>query len=262
MLILLAAILAITGAYLSIYQPLVFIEAADLQFRFIDFFAWIDFDFVLAAYIAAGIAIFASVCALGLFFTKIRKLSVLGLALCAAVYIVSILFAVSRQDLQKSTIVRTIFASWPSTILVWAGCFAGAAVLGLLKKAPKPEPEDLPEQNNAELPPQPEPQPEPKPVSTPELLEQADNFLLSFNFGEAKHLYSLVLNREPQNSAAYLGLLMAELNVRSVDELGRVRTSLAEHKLFQHAMLFADDELRLALRKCLEVNNNNSPVQS
>ena len=261
MLILLAAILALTGAGLSIYQPVVFIEAADLHFRFIDFFSWIDNDFRLAAYIVAIIAVFASLCALGLVFTKTRKLSVLGLASCAAVYLVSILFAVSRSELQKNTLVRTIFAAWPSTILVWAGCFVGAAVLAALKKTPKPQPEELPE-IDAELPPQPEPQPVHKPLPTPELLEQAENSLFSFNFAEAGRLYSLVLNREPQNSTAYLGLLMAELNVRSIDELGMVRISLAEHKLFQHAMLFADDELRFALRKCLEVNNNNSPVQS
>ena len=261
MLILLAVILALTGAYFSLYQPVVFIQAADLHFRFIDFFSWIDYDFVLAAYIVTGIAVLATLCALGLVFRKTRKLSVWGLASCAALYLLAILFALTRQDLQKSTLVRTIFASWPSTFLVWAGCFAGAAVLALLKKAPKPEPEDLPEED-AELPPQPEPQPEPKPVSTQELLMQADLALTGFNFTEAGHLFSLVLNREPQNSKAYLGLLMAELNVRSVDELGMARISLAEHKLFQHAMLFADDELRLTLRKCLEANNNNSPVQS
>ncbi len=260
MLILLAVILAATGAYLSVYQPVVFIHAADLHFRFIDFFSWIDYDFVLAAYIVAGIAVFASVCALGLFVPKVRKLSIWGLASCAALYLLAILFALTRQDLQKSTLVRTIFASWPSTFLVWAGCFAGAAVLAFLKKAPKPEPEDLPEED-AEIPTKPEIQPEPKPVPTHELLEQADNLLFSFNFAEAGRLYSLVLNKEPQNSTAYLGLLMAELNVRSIDELGMARISLAEHKLFQHAMLFADDELRLTLRKCLEVNNNNSPVQ-
>ncbi len=150
------------------------------------------------------------------------------------------------------------FQSWHKTYLVWALLFLIAAVLAfrdykafLLQQdndnndeGTTPSPETLLQTNehtSTQIH-----------TDTDTLTAQAHTFLSQGNFHEAERCYREALKHNHENSAAYLGQLMAQLNVRNIDQLRAAHVHLAENTLFRLAMLFADDDQRIALRKCLD----------
>lgn len=79
-------------------------------------------------------------------------------------------------------------------------------------------------------------------LDTDALVVRAFLFLEDGCFPRAERYLEQALNQDPQNSRAYLGKLMVELNVRDEKELSDTLTPLEEHKNYQRAMQFADDE--------------------
>ena len=47
---------------------------------------------------------------------------------------------------------------------------------------------------------------------------------------------------------------MIELKVHNMEELSNISSSLKDQKLFQRALKFANDEEKIKLERCLEVN--------
>lgn len=79
------------------------------------------------------------------------------------------------------------------------------------------------------------------------LLERAYICLELGDFGKADDLLEQVLNLEPKNSAAYVGKLMAGLNVRERKALGEGRKVFYSDQNFQLALRFADGTTRQEL---------------
>lgn len=77
------------------------------------------------------------------------------------------------------------------------------------------------------------------------------------NIDEAERYLEQALRQDPENSLAYIGKLMIELKVHNLDELSNISSSLKEQKLFQRALKFANDEKKIKLERCLEVNEKN-----
>ena len=98
-------------------------------------------------------------------------------------------------------------------------------------------------------------------VETEALVKRAFLFLEDKEFDEAERYIEQALRQDPENSFAYLGKLMTELKVHNTDELSRSSSCLKEHKLFQRALKFANDEEKIQLERCLETNEKNHEAQ-
>ena len=94
-------------------------------------------------------------------------------------------------------------------------------------------------------------------VETDALIKRGNIFLEDNNFDEAERYFEQAINQSPENSQAYLGKLMAELKVHNTDELSKVSTPLKEHKLFQRALSFANEEEKRTLESYLEIQEQN-----
>ena len=94
-------------------------------------------------------------------------------------------------------------------------------------------------------------------IETAALIKRGKIFLSDNDFDEAERYFEQALRQDPENSQAYLGRLMAELRVHTIDELSSVNSSLGEMKLFKRAIEFADDDEKQTLMKCLEENAKN-----
>lgn len=70
----------------------------------------------------------------------------------------------------------------------------------------------------------------------------------------ATDYYEEVLDIDPENAQAYLGLLMASLNISREDDLKNATVSLDEQAYFQKAMRFATDEYQVKLKQYLKDN--------
>jgi len=68
------------------------------------------------------------------------------------------------------------------------------------------------------------------------LLEDGD-------FSKAAELLDQALNEDPENAAAYVGLLCVELKVRSESELANCKVPLADYNNFKKAVRFGDEAL-------------------
>ena len=60
------------------------------------------------------------------------------------------------------------------------------------------------------------------------------------------------LDMEPENAYAYLGKLLVELKVRSVDELSKKADEVKSSRNYKRALRFSDEELRLFLESVFE----------
>lgn len=84
-------------------------------------------------------------------------------------------------------------------------------------------------------------------LETDALVARAFLFLEDGCFPRADRYLEQALNQDPKNSRAYLGKLMAELNARDEKDLADSLTPLEEHRHYQRAMQFADDEEKARL---------------
>lgn len=79
------------------------------------------------------------------------------------------------------------------------------------------------------------------------MLRRAYMCLGDADYGKAAEILDDVLNRDPENVQAYVGLLMAELHVRKEEDLVNAPRELTEYGSFQHAYRFADEDYRKVL---------------
>lgn len=88
------------------------------------------------------------------------------------------------------------------------------------------------------------------PVHTAEIapmLRRAYMCLGDADYDKAAEILDDVLNRDPENVRAYVGLLMAELHVRREEDLTSAPKELTEYGHFRHAYRFADEDYRKVL---------------
>lgn len=79
------------------------------------------------------------------------------------------------------------------------------------------------------------------------LLKRAFIFLEDGDFSRADEFCEQVLNIDPENAEAYLGKLMAELNVRSRESLKDQPQTFETHNNYQKAMRFGNDSIKKEL---------------
>ena len=79
------------------------------------------------------------------------------------------------------------------------------------------------------------------------LLERSFMFLEDENWEKADDLCEQVLNQEPKNAEAYLGKLLAELHIKTPNELKDSGVSFDENDNYQKALRFGDEKLKNTL---------------
>jgi hypothetical protein len=90
------------------------------------------------------------------------------------------------------------------------------------------------------------------------LLKRGNILLEDGEFNSATELFNRILDIDPENSKAYLGLLMAETKVTEPSALTTIGKSLTEYSNYKRALRFADGEQR----KVLEKLGEQSPTYS
>ena len=101
------------------------------------------------------------------------------------------------------------------------------------------------------------------------LLKRAFMFLEDGEFDRADDFCEQVLNQDPECAEAYLGKLMAELQVKTQEALKNVYAPFDDNNYFQKVMRFGDDNLKNELQEYIDfiVNRNltnayNAAVQA
>lgn len=81
-------------------------------------------------------------------------------------------------------------------------------------------------------------------------------FLEDGEWENAKSYFDKELDSNPENAIAYVGLLMAELHVRTMDDLNNQPASFAANKNYQRAVRYADqnlfDELKSSVKNIVD----------
>ena len=94
-------------------------------------------------------------------------------------------------------------------------------------------------------------------TDTEPLLKRAFMFLEDGNWSEADEYCEKVLDIEPENAKAYLGKLMAELEVNKREKLADLPESMEDKNNFIKAVRFGDDKLKAELDGYEEAIENN-----
>ena len=256
-----AFILALAGSALSMLQPVISIPYLGGGFSVIDFLTSnLDREFFIMGCLAVAVAVTGVMS--GIEALK-RTGGVWGLRICGALYVIVILLVLSNTKAEQRMFMSMVF-SWQKTFLVWAVCFFAASVCASIDQStehPQTTTYSSPSvQSSAPKPQAPTPAKTFEPVigvETEALIKRAKIFLSDGDFDEAERYYEQALRQDPENSAAYLGKLLAQLRLHSADELTGVSTPFAEHKLFQRALEFANDDERAELQRYLDAQTTN-----
>lgn len=91
-------------------------------------------------------------------------------------------------------------------------------------------------------------------LETEALVKRAFLFLEDGSFPMAIQYLEQALNQDPENSQAYLGLLMTELSARSEEDLRNHPTPLEDNRNYQRAVRFADEEGKACLAELVRAN--------
>ena len=95
-------------------------------------------------------------------------------------------------------------------------------------------------------------------TNTAPLLKRAFIFLEDGSWQEADEYCEKVLDQDPENGEAYLGKLMAELNVRKRESLADVQQPFDNSSNYQKAVRFGDEKLRSELTGYIDhINERN-----
>ena len=79
------------------------------------------------------------------------------------------------------------------------------------------------------------------------LLKRAFLVIEDGDWEKAKGLLEMVLNIDPENAKAYVGKVMAEKQIKTVEEIGQSNINLSKSNDFKNALRFADDKYRAYL---------------
>ena len=85
-------------------------------------------------------------------------------------------------------------------------------------------------------------------VDVAPLLERGFLVLEDKDWDKADELFEAVLNKDPKNAKAYLGKLLADLEVPKFEKLSEFHTTFSVNKNYEKIMRFADDELKEAVK--------------
>ena len=286
-----AFIFALVGAGLNLFQPIVGLPIPGLNFGAslfdIVFFLLnmltsknINGQFIVILIVFVALAsIPATAVKSGIYVLQRKKdtNAVRTLKVCAIFYTVVALIVVSIPQLASSRAEERFLMQygWNNVIpfttpLIWAACYAVAAVFAHTDKNSEEYrnansktpyyPSTTSTTSSTQNSPAPQKTKTFEPVlgvETDALIKRGNIFLEDNNFDEAERYFEQAINQSPENSQAYLGKLMAELKVHNTDELSKVSTPLKEHKLFQRALSFANEEEKRTLESYLEIQEQN-----
>ena len=84
------------------------------------------------------------------------------------------------------------------------------------------------------------------------LLERGFMFLEDEEWDRADEFFEKVLNKDPKNAQAYLGKLLADLEVSSFEKLSEFHTTFSDSNFYEKIMRFADIDLKERVK-----NSNN-----
>ena len=266
----LAFILAITGAGLSLFQPI--ISDVFMELRVFDFLSAPSSDLKTAACVVLIIAVIAAICGVCALIRKGQGCA-FGLFVCGALYLISasLFTGPSNRNEFTSAMSGMAMSVWMKTVLVWALCYIGAGICALLDK-----PEESTSTTSAtstssttatattaqDITPNVQSSPsnahktfEPVlGVETSALIKRAYLFLSEDDFYEADRYFEQAVRQDPENSTAYIGKLLVKLRLHNTDELCNIAAPLTEYKFFQYAMRFANENEKAELQKYLEAN--------
>lgn len=85
------------------------------------------------------------------------------------------------------------------------------------------------------------------------LLENGFNFLEDRNWDKADEFFEAVLNKDPKNANAYLGKLLADLEISKFEKLSSFYTTFSDNKNYVKIMRFADSELKEKVKNCNKI---------
>lgn len=277
-----AFVFALIGAGLSIFQPVISIPNFGAGYNF-GGFSFLDIlmespsgsDAYLGALEIIIIALIAIVYGFCTLMRLTKRQHIFGLTACSIWLFVRIgIFVSNTNSFQRSF--AGGFMSYQKTLLIWACCYAVAAICAYMDK------NSTQTQNTATSTssysntsqtssvhsecskteikaPKAEKIFEPiLGVEAQALVKRAFIFMEDNNIDEAERYLEQALRQDPENSLAYLGKLMIALKVHNIDELSSISSSLKEQKLFQRALKFANDEEKIKLEHCLETNEKNN----
>lgn len=268
-----AFILALAGAGLSLFQPI--ISGPFMELRVSDFFSASSSELTTAAYFVLVVAVIAVACGIGALTRKGKELCVTVLIICGFLYLISagMFTGPSNRNEFTSAMSGMAMSVWMKTVLVWALCYIGAGICTLLDK---PEAStaisesasttassstsstaqslssNVQSSSNAHKTFEPI-----LGVETPALIKRAYLFLSESDFDEADRYFEQAVRQDPENSSAYLGKLLVKLRLQNTDELCSIKTPLTEYKFFQYAMRFASEDEKSELQKYLDANTTH-----
>lgn len=85
------------------------------------------------------------------------------------------------------------------------------------------------------------------------LLERGFLFLEDKEWNRADSIFEMVLNKDPRNANAYLGKLMADLEISKFENLSDFHTTFSGNKNYEKIMSFASSELKANVKKCNDI---------
>ena len=257
-----ALILALIGAGLSMFQPVI----PYMNISVSDLLSSGNSDLSSIGAVVLLIAVAAVICGAGAVLRKDKTFCAGGLALCGGVLLLSAaMFSENPSQMRNLpfSFRGMAMSIWMETVFIWALCYIGAAVCAYIDNSSEADTSSAQANSTTTAQPQTK-QPESfEPVTTlvgiktSALLRRANIFLLDDDFDKAAHYFEQALRQDPENSQAYIGKLMAEQKVHNLDELSCIYSPLNEQNLFRHALEFAGEEELPALQKCLNANNQH-----
>lgn len=90
-------------------------------------------------------------------------------------------------------------------------------------------------------------------VDVAPLLERGFLFLEDNEWDRADEIFEAVLNKDPKNANAYLGKLLADLEVSKFEKLSSFYTTFSDNHNYEKIMSFADSELKANVKNCNDV---------
>ena len=262
-----ALILALVGAGLSMFQPVI----PYMNISVSDLLSSGNSDLSAIGTVVLIIACVAVISGIAAVMRKNKTACSAWLVVCGSMLLLSgAFFSDNSSQMQNIPFNFRGFAmsQWMKTVFVWALCYLVSAVCVYLDDYPEASTSSAPENTQALTPslassPSPTVQPQPKTfepilgVQTPALIKRALLFLGEDDFDEAKRYSEQALRQDPENSGAYMAKLMAQLKVHNTDELCKVDVPIGDNRLFQYALRFASDDEKAAIQKCLDDNTEH-----
>ena len=262
-----ALILALIGAGLSLFQPVI----PYMNIRVLNLLSSGNSDLSSIGIIVLIIACVAVISGIAAVQRKNKTACAAWLAVCGSVLLLSAaLFSGNSPQLRNLpfNFGNAAMSVWMKTVFIWALCYLGAAVCVLLDNPSEANTSSASANAAAFTPssassPSQAVQPKAKTfepvlgVETSALIKRAHIFLSENDFDEADRYFEQAVRQDPENSAAYIGKLLAKLRLHNTEELCNVSAPLTEYKFFQYALRFANENEKDEFQQYLEANTSH-----